>query len=236
MRESFTCIFYAIMAIVSQTLSAQSSEKQFLPEINGYWTMSPITRLEALATRTKDGDTFSSATLGTGVDFFVKPLSPKRRTNENEANSKLLTLGITYRYIDNVDKANENRLQFDLAPKYPLPQDMLLDDRNRLELRIIEGDRTWRYRNRLTFQKTMQIRRFKITPYARSEIFYEINQGKWSELTYSLGGYIPITKRIEVEPYYEGQRLYGSTPSHVNAVGITVAFYFRRNAAGKSKK
>jgi hypothetical protein len=127
-----------------------------------------------------------------------------------------------------VDKANENRLQFDMALKFPLPRDMLLDDRNRLELRIISGVATWRYRNRLTLQQTFQLHHFRLTPYARAEAFYEVNQGEWSEFTYSAGAFIPIRERIEVEPYYQGQNSHGSEPSHVNAVRITLAFYFRR--------
>jgi len=113
-------------------------------------------RVQTLVARTKDGDTFSSATVGSGVIFFVKPLSSRRRTNADEANRNLLTLGVIYSNINNVDKANENRLQFDAAPKFPLPKDMLMDDRNRLELRIIDGDVTWRYRNRLTFQRSFR--------------------------------------------------------------------------------
>src|ERR1700733_13959437 len=58
---------------------------------------------------------------GIRCNFFVKPLSSKRRTNADEANRNLLTLGVIYSNINNVDKANENRLQFDAAPKFPLP-------------------------------------------------------------------------------------------------------------------
>ncbi|HEY6376805.1 MAG TPA: DUF2490 domain-containing protein [Edaphobacter sp.] len=238
MGKTLTRIFWGVTvaATICQTSNAQSTQQQFLPEIDSYWTLAPVMRVQTLVARTKDGDSFNSATVGSGIDFFVKPLSSTRRTNWDEANRKLLTFGVTYRFIHNVDKADENRLQFDVSPKYPLPKDMLIDDRNRLELRVISGDVTWRYRNRLTFQRTFQTHRFKFTPYARAEAFYEINQGEWSEWTYSFGGFIPISEHIEVEPYYERQDLYGSKPSHVNAFGITLAFYFRKSAANKSGK
>ncbi len=238
MGKTLTCIFWGVTAAatVCQTSNAQSTQEQFLPEIDSYWTLTPVTRVEALVARTKDGDSFNSATVGSGINFFVKPLSSTRRTNWDEANRKLLTFGVTYRFIHNADKADENRLQFDVSPKYPLPKDMLIDDRNRLELRVISGDVTWRYRNRFTFQRTFQTHRFRFTPYARAEAFYEINQGKWSEWTYSFGGFIPIRERIEIEPYYERQDLHGSNPSHVNAFGITLAFYFRKSTAHKSGK
>ena len=148
MRTTLTCTLWGIAAAatVCQTLNAQSTQEQFLPEIDSYWTLNSVMRVETLVARTKDGDSFNPATAGSGIDFFVKPLSNRRRTNWDEANRKLLTFGLTYRYIHNVDKAAENRLQFDVSPKYPLPKDMLLDDRSRVELRIISGDVTWRYR------------------------------------------------------------------------------------------
>ena len=208
MGRTLTRIFWGLTtaAMACQALSAQSSQGQFLPEIDAYWTLNPAMRVQTLVPRTKDGDRFSSATVGLGVNFFVKPLSSKRRTNADEANRKLLTLRVTYRYINNVDEANENRLQFDMAPKFPLPKDMLLDDRNRLELRIISGDVTWRYRNRLTFQRTFQTHRFKFTLYARAEAFYEINQGECVRISH-LGVPPQARSRRQLRLVQIGQRL-----------------------------
>ena len=98
MGKTLTCIFWGL-TVAATCCQAQSAQWQFLPDIDAYWTMNPTVRVEALIERTKDGDTFNSATVGSGINFFVKPLSSKRRTNK----------------------------------------DMLLDDRNRLELRIING-------------------------------------------------------------------------------------------------
>jgi hypothetical protein len=97
MWKPLTCVFWVltVTATVCHGLRAQSAQGQFLPEIDAYWTINPIMRVNVLVDRTKDGDTASSATVGSGVDFFVKPLSNKRRTNKDEANRKLLTLGIT---------------------------------------------------------------------------------------------------------------------------------------------
>ena len=41
-------IFWGITAaaMVCQTLSAQSTQEQFLPEIDSYWTVSPVMRIE----------------------------------------------------------------------------------------------------------------------------------------------------------------------------------------------
>jgi hypothetical protein len=236
-REALVCIFWAVVAIVPwQTAKAQATQDQFLPEIDAYWTVNPDMRVEVLASRTQDGSSYDSATFGSGVDFFVKRLSSKLRTNEDDANQKLLTLGVTYRSISNVDKPDENRLQFDVTPRYSLLWDMLLGDRNRIELRIISGGVTWRYRNRLTVQRTFKLHRFTLTPYARGEAFYDISKGMWSETTYSFGGFIPLTKRMEIQPYFQHENMLGSSSPNVNAFGLTFSVYFRKSAAKKDKK
>ncbi len=237
MKKLLIGIFWGLVALGHwQPLNAQSTEDQFLPEIDTYLTINPVARAEMIASRTKDGSTLNSATLGGGVDFFIGPIHALRHTNEDDSNRQLLTLGVTYRSINNVDKPNENRLQFDMTPRYRLPADLLLADRNRIELRIISGGVTWRYRNRLTVQRTFVFRHLALTPYGRVEGFYDISKGYWSEATYSGGANITLTKRIEIEPYYERQDIYGSSPSNVNGFGLTLSIYFRRSAATRANK
>jgi len=72
MGKTFIRIFWGLTtaAMACQALSAQSSQRQFLPEIDAYWTLNPAMRVQTLVARTKDGDTFSSATVGPGVIFL----------------------------------------------------------------------------------------------------------------------------------------------------------------------
>ena len=50
---------------------------------------------------------------------------------------------------------------------------MLLSDRNRVEFRDIGWQFFWRYRNRLTSERTFTFRGYRFTPYLRAEAFYD---------------------------------------------------------------
>jgi hypothetical protein len=229
-------VLWAFVTILSwQASQAQSTQGQFLPEVDLYWTLNPDLRIQMTASRTRDGASYNSATVGPTLNIFLKPLSSERRTTADDSERNLLTFGVGYRSISATDKAEENRIELDLAPKYPLPAGMLLDDRNRIDLRFIADNFTWRYRNRLTLQRTFEIHSVKVTPYARGEVFYDISSSSWNKTTYALGGTVGLTKRIDLEPYYERENNTGSTPNHVNAFGLTFHAYFRKATAMRGK-
>jgi hypothetical protein len=60
---------------------------------------------------------------------------------------------VGYQYLDNVGKPDENRIQFALTSRFELPWSLVLADRNRADLRFINDQFSWRYRNRLTLQR-----------------------------------------------------------------------------------
>ena len=52
------------------------------------------------------------------------------------------------------------------SPRFPLPWKIVLTDRNRGDLRMIAGDFSWRYRNRLSVERAVFIHSYAFTPYA----------------------------------------------------------------------
>lgn len=207
-----------------------------MPEVDLYWRLNPDLRLEFVTSRTNDTSNSNSATVGPTLNLFLHPLLSVRQTTGDDANRNLLTGGIGYRAISSTAKPEENRIELDLAPRFQLPGSMLLDDRNRIDLRFISGNFTWRYRNRLTLQRTFKIHAFTVTPYARAEVYYDISSNEWNKMTYSSGGVISLTKRMDIEAYYQRENNIGSTPNHVNGIGLTLHVYFRRAAAATRSK
>ena len=102
---------------------------------------------------------------------------------------------------------------------------LLLSDRNRLDLRWIEGAPRHRYRNRLKLERNFKAGRFQITPYGQGEVFYDLRNHTWSRLRYAAGLEFAITARIILEGYYLRQNTWASVPQFVNAYGLTVQFY-----------
>ena len=82
-----------------------------------------------------------------------------------------------YRYGFSLNKDedyNEHRILLEQTLRLPLPVGPLLSDRNRQGFRFLSGDLSVRYRNRVTLEREFGIRRFKFTPYASGEIYYDI--------------------------------------------------------------
>lgn len=84
----------------------------------------------------------------------------------------------------------------------------------------------WRYRNRLSAQRTFRIHRFALSPYAQGEVFYSSAARSWNKTTYQFGADLPFRKRFDFELYYEHDNSVGSAPNHVNAFGLTNSIHF----------
>ena len=144
---------------------------------------------------------------------------------ETNTSYKYLTFGVGYRYIGNIDKPPENRGIVEVTARFPLPAKMQLSERNRADLRVIQGQFSWRYRNRITLERSFKIHEYSITPYARAEFYYNSQSDTWDKKIYQLGLNFPVHHRAELNPYYERQDN-TSKPNYVNAFGFTAFLYF----------
>lgn len=208
---------------------AQQTQTQELPEIDTYVNLTDKYRLMFMIARSTDGSTVNSAQFGPNLDINFRPLLRKTLQTNDSAKSQFLTLRIGYQYLRNFGKPNENRVQAALTSRFHLPWSLQLTDRNRFDLRVINDQFSWRYRNRLTLERSFGIKSFSFTPYARGEIYFDSNTGTLSKNTYSFGAYFPIRKRFELEGYFERENTTGGSPPYVNGIGTTLSIYFRRN-------
>ena len=161
----------------------------------------------------------------------MKPLLKLRKFAEKRpdlAKARVLTLTLGYRYLVAAGKAAENRFVFEASPRFPLPGRVLLTDRNRGELRFVAGNFSWRYRNRLTLERSISVKSYSFSPYLRGEGFYDSNYNKWSATASSAGGIFPIGKHAELEPYFQHQNQTVYTPNRqIETFGLKLSLYFR---------
>lgn len=215
-----------LTALSAQLAHAQSTQNQWWPELDTYVRVNQKTRVSIFARRSTDGDTYDSVQIGPNRDFYLKPHRKKLRTND-ETKSRYLVFRIGYRYIPSADGPNENRGIVQFTSRTPLPWSMLLSDRNRADLRWVSGQAfSWRYRNRLTLERSFRIGRVGFTPYLRGEIYYVSRYGAWSKNSCSLGTEIPLGRRMQAEPYFRRDNQSHTAPEHVNALGLKFSLYF----------
>ena len=216
------------LAVVGPSLAAQSL--QSWPEVDTYLKLSSNVRVSFYAAFTRENAAASSAEIGPNIDFFLKPLIKLKRITVfqlDQSKERPLTLRLGYRYMPSTDGTVEHRGLAEATGRYPLVRGVLLSDRNRVDFRDLGGQFFWRYRNRLSAERTFAIRSYHFTPYLRAEAFYDSQAAKWSRTALTAGSTFPIGKHIELEWYYEHQNDTASFPNRqVNGLGYVLSVYF----------
>ena len=228
----FQCLKLAgvvsLLVLISPPAEAQIF--QVLPEISTYVKLDSHVRLYFLATTTRENRKGTSGEIGPNIDFYLKPLLRLEKGTVfqlDKSKSRPLLLRLGFRYLPSTDGPSEHRGVLEATGRLPLMSGFLVSDRNRADLRFIDGDFSWRYRNRLTVERTVSILSYHFSPYVRGEVYFDSNYEKWSRTSESLGSAFPIRQHTEIEIYYEHQNDTGKSPNRqVNAVGIALNLYF----------
>ena len=226
--------FLAALVIGTRTATAQETRKEFWPEVDVYINVKPKVRLYLLATISKsveDGEIRNAqgyeAQIGMHVDYIPN-------------NHLILRTGYRYGSAigDNDDGFREHRLITEQTLRKLLPADFLLSDRNREDFRFINGDFSFRYRNRVTIERELPVFKGRnITPYISGEIFYDTRFDVWNRNRLAVGiqhtllrG--PLQKmllhkrQVVLDLYFMKQNDSRSQVPHVKAVGAALSFYF----------
>jgi len=211
-------------------LPANAQDTQFLPEMDAHLTVNHYLRGYVQAKDDREGGDQTQFTFGPSVEFYFKPLVKLKSVtffDLDDAKSRPLVLESGYRLITAPNTANKNRALEAVTFRFPLFAQILLTDRNRADLDWKNGSFTWRYRNKLTLERTFSIRSYHFIPYVAAEPFYESQYKKWSTTDLYVGSLFPVGKHVEFNLYYEFENDTGKKPNRQNYyVGLTLYLYF----------
>jgi hypothetical protein len=202
--------------------------KQIWPEVDIFIPLRPKFRLFLMASLTKAEETRENVegAVQASLDFI-----PNKR----------IVLRNGYRYgfsLSGDDPYKEHRIMFEQTFRHPLPLDILLLDRNREEIRIVNGETSGRYRNRLTLERGFRLGRFAPVPYGSAEVFYDSRFDTWNRNRLNVGVQLPLKRgfplaklidpkrQIVLDLYYSRQNDSRSSPARLRAFGIAVNLYF----------
>jgi len=182
------------------------------------------------AKQTREGGDPVQVEIGPSIDFYLKPwikLENATLFDLDAARKRALVFSIGYRVLPSPNAATTNRMEPVVTINAPLRGGILLSDRNRADLDWQSGKFTWRYRNRLSLEKSLTIDKYHPRIYVRSEEFYESQYQKWSTTALYAGGTLPIGTRFDLVPYYCHQNNTGTNPNQqLNQAGLIANFYF----------
>jgi len=212
------------------SILGHAQDIQFLPEMDTHLTVAQRIRLLIQAKDDREGGDPQQFTFGPSVQLYLKPLLKLKnvtRFDLDDAKRRMVVFESGYRIITAPHTLATNRAIESVTFHLPIMLGILLADRNRADLDWQGGRFTWRYRNRLTAQRTVSILSYHLIPYLMAEPFYESKYGKWSTTDLYAGCRFPVRKVALFDFYYEHENNTGKSPNRQNTFfGAKLNLYF----------
>jgi hypothetical protein len=228
--------WFVLLAAVA-CMAGISQDTQFLPEIDAHLTLSSRFRVYVQAKGDREGGDPLQFTFGPSLQFYRKPLVRLKNVTAfdlDDVKSRPLVIESGYRIITAPDAPAKNRAIEAFTFRLHVSSRALLEDKNRADLDWQDGNFTWRYRNKLTLQRSVSIRSFHLIPYLAAEPFYESRYTKWSATDLYVGSQFPVRSKVQFDCYYEHENDTGKKPNRQeNSVGLALHLYFSRKANRK---
>jgi len=211
------------------------TRNELWPEVDTFIRFNPKARLFILAARSSaTDDAWSDGSFGVHLDLSLKRhyLLPFHKVSGNVDDDRRQSISarIGYRYIASFDNGDETSTEdrgiLELTFRKKLGAGILLADRNRVDLRWIDGTYSWRYRNRVTCERDVKIRTYNFTPYAAAEIAFDSRYDHWNRNRLTIGTQWPMTPKIMLDSYVTRQSDDSSNPGLVYALGLALNLAF----------
>jgi hypothetical protein len=174
--------------------------------------------------------------IGGGVRFRLKSIFKTFLDELDTDKNHLLVMRLAYEYsraAEGEETKITNTIMADITPRYQFPGRVLMSDRSRFELRWIDGDPSFRYRNRLRFERPISLFKRKLVPYVGGEAFWDSRYSSWNKFRYGGGAEvqlfkIPFLGKSALELSFDRERCVTCPDPHTNIVGAKLNFYIKR--------
>lgn len=223
-----TVLSWVVREVGAQS-TGSSTESQFNPEIDAHVQLSPDLSLLGVA-GLQDGEDYpySQWYAGAGMSYRFQRIRTPHLINIDPDKETYLFVGGGYEYLTTTQSGvttTENRVVLAATPGTRFWNGhLLVRDRNRLELRWINGTYETTYRNQLSAEWDFLVDGFRFTPYGSVEAFDNSRHG-WNEWWYTAGIQLPFGRHWMFDAYYQRQDCSTCTPRRWNVAGLTVNYY-----------
>ena len=202
----------------AQQTTASNADWQFWPEVDFSIKLSQKVSVLSMGTLHfgKSVSDLNEEQAGLGLNFTL---------------NKYFSLSPDYRYgrgqPPGRNHTHEHRFFFDFMARAPLKKGFVVSDRNRFELRRINGVESRRYRNKLQLETSLTVADSKVTPYLAGEAFYDDRYRIWNRTRIYAGVRVPINGHLTLDPYFLEQFDVRDRPferRHVIAINLRIDY------------
>lgn len=230
-------VFVVVAVVLSMSCNTQAQTttpaNEFWPAINATFDLHSRVGVQVYAEKHNGEDvSLVQWKVGTLLSYRLKRILKTHREDIDEENEYNLVIAGGYEFVQtdqNVSSTKrEHRVIVQSTPKYTPGAGFLLQNRNRAEFRWVDGTYNFRYRNKLIVDRAFKLNKFRFTPYAAGELFWDRNHHAWTENQYAFGVQLPYKKLLMLDTYYLRQNCTTCSQDPVSVFGIKLNFYFAR--------
>jgi len=222
----------ALTVAMMPALPARAGETQtvLLPEVDTYVKLTDTTRLFLLGSLTRDlTEDTTDGELGVHLDVTLMPILRRELRLGDWERQRYLWVRVGYRLSSNLDHVDRSSIEhqgvLEATGRVPLPWELWLVNRGRVDLRDMDGDFSTRLRYRLGLEREFTVWNRAVVPYAEAEVFYDTRQGVWSREQYQAGVELELGERWRIESYFRRQDNHGQSQGHENGIGLVLKYY-----------
>jgi hypothetical protein len=217
-------------SVLAGTSEASDRARAFVSEVDAFFKTSERTRVFLLwdSTRNHTTDTIDNE-FGLHLDLTLKPAFRSDLQGADWARNRYLWTRVGYQQLGSPDSRGfgptERRAIAELTGRIPLPQEVWLVNRGRIDLRDLGGELSKRARFRVGIEREFNLGDVENVWYAQGEIFYDTRYGTWHRQLYQVGAEIEISKHWRIEPYFSRQNDSRSDSGNVDTLGLALKYF-----------
>jgi hypothetical protein len=231
MQRVLLIICFLILSLIAP-LAARGADFQqaFSPELRAYLKLSNQTRVYLLGDLTRNfTENKTDGEIGAHLDVTLPPLLRRELRDGDWERSRYLWLRVGYLLIGPTDGREHATVEhqgiFEANIRAPLVGAVWLYNRERVDLRNLNGAWSQYGRVKFGFEREFILAGVLLVPYLEAETFYDTRYAAWSRQVYKVGSDIELSPSWRLEPYYEWQVDHVPSSFRMGTVGLMFKFF-----------
>jgi hypothetical protein len=224
-------VFVVVTGFGSDLRAQNDTEFQGWWEIDGYYRIDAQWRLFGLAslTRYRESQT-ADFQVGAHLDFSFFPIAPLLTFEATEYERyRLFLFRAGYLYARGIGSRQDEYLEHSVVAeahiRLNITEYLLLSDRNRFEGRRINGEGSWRYRNRVRLERLTRTAFLPVNPYLSFEVLYDERVETFNRLRTTAGIEWNLSGTFVLDTYYMYQSDSRFSPATLHVGGVSLSAF-----------
>lgn len=230
MRRAGQVLLFLAVAASPAWAQSSSTAGEFWPGLSLRYQWPSALSLIAFS-EVKNAEDIPYRQLGVGahLGYQAKRMARAHLVNIDPSKEHSYFASVGYEYLHTIQsdvESYEDRLSVQATLRQRPASRVLLEDRNLVEFRWVDGTYSTRYRNMLTVEADLLIDKLRLTPYASAEVYYSWSKSSWNEQQYAVGIEWPYRDWGKLDTYYLRQNCTTCNPAHLDVAGLALSLYF----------